>query len=281
MDKNTVIGILLIIAIIIGFSIFNKPGKKEIEAARRRQDSIEKAERSREKEIASKEANAKNQAATLSSDSAISNSPDSVRKHNTINILGSFAGDAEGKKQFFTIENDLIKVRFCSKGGRIYSVQLKKYKTFDGGKLILFDGDSTVFGLNFFAQNRNISTNELFFLPMSNDTDIIVKNASASLALRLPADSGKYLEYVYTLLPNSYKLKMDINFFKMNTLISDNSNYVTLKWEAEIPGQERGRDFENNYTGIYFKYLDDEVDYLSQTSSDEKNLRTQVKMDSI
>lgn len=281
MDRNTILGILLIIAIIIGFSLFNQPNKEEIEQARRRQDSIEIVENAKQKEIAIQQSTANNKTTGLgsvSSDTAAVNNSDSLKKQNEKNIYGSFAAASEGKKEFYTLENDLIKVKFCSKGGRIYSVQLKAYKTFDKKPLILFDGDSTIFGLNFFSQNRSISTNELFFQPTTNDSNIIVSNVQKSLKLRLLTDSGKYIEYAYTLMPNSYKLKFDINFVGVNTLISDNSNDIVFKWEAEIPGLEKGRDFENSYTGIYFKYIDEEVDYLSETSdSDEKNIRTQVK----
>lgn len=83
---------------------------------------------------------------------------DSLKNAILTREFGEFAGATQGTEQFTTLENDVIKVTFNNKGGRVYAVELKKYKTWDQKPLILFESDSTIFGINFFAQNRNIST---------------------------------------------------------------------------------------------------------------------------
>ena len=68
-----------------------------------------------------------------------------------------------GKETFYTLENDKLKLTISSKGGRPYSVQLKDFVTHDSLPLLLFEGDSTVFGLQFFADGHSIATNDLYF----------------------------------------------------------------------------------------------------------------------
>ncbi len=81
---------------------------------------------------------------------------------------GSFAEAAIGEQQFITMENDLVRLKISSKGGRLYSAELKNYHTYDTLPLILFDGDSTIFGIQFFTQdNHAIRTNDLFFAPQT------------------------------------------------------------------------------------------------------------------
>src|SRR4030067_236466 len=90
-----------------------------------------------------------------------------------INELGVFAANAVGENKFYTIESDLMKLVVSSKGGRPYSVELMKYKAFDRTPILLFNGDSTRFGLTFYDQNKPISTNELYFQP----ADTLLHNA--------------------------------------------------------------------------------------------------------
>jgi hypothetical protein len=88
-------------------------------------------------------------------DSSIS--PDSVQAILRMNQFGAFADAAAGEEKFYTLENDLLKITFTNKGGRVYSAELKNYKTFDQKPLLLFESDSTRFGLNFFrAEQRHL-----------------------------------------------------------------------------------------------------------------------------
>jgi YidC/Oxa1 family membrane protein insertase len=89
--------------------------------------------------------------------------PDSINPEKQIqertDQFGVFGVAAIGTEEFYTLENNLMKITFSNKGGRIYSVELKNYQTHDSWPLLLFDGPETQFGLNFFAQNRSIQTN--------------------------------------------------------------------------------------------------------------------------
>jgi YidC/Oxa1 family membrane protein insertase len=287
-DRNTVIGLVAIFVLIVGYSIFTRPSKEEIAAAKKKQDSISTVMQ----EIAIKEAKEQAKKDSLKNlqmvtdslmdksipDSLSNDLKDSLRNVKYQERYGVFAKSADGDTAFYTIENDLLKIVISNKGGRIYSVEIKDYTRYDGSPLILFDGDSTNFGLSFFSQNQTISTGDMFFEPVENLNSIVVeKDQPKSISMRLNAGSDSYLEYKYTLYPSSYMIDFDINLVKLDEVISENTNYLDFNWSAFIPGQEKGHKYENNYTSIYYKFLEDEVTYLTETGSDSEELPTKVK----
>src|SRR5690554_2707717 len=158
MDRNSIVGILLIFAILVVFSIINQPSQEEIEAARRRQDSIALVE---EQRALQSEQNRQLKEAEQPEEAEL---PDSLKNdrllREKVDQFGVFGNAALGNEEFYTLENNLMKITFSNKGGRNYSVELKNYQTHDSLPLILFEGDKSVFGLNFFAQNRIINTDQ-------------------------------------------------------------------------------------------------------------------------
>ena len=88
---------------------------------------------------------------------------------------GIFAASAKGDNGFITLENNKVELKISLKGGRVYSARLKDYRTYDSLPLILFSGDSTVFGFNFFtADNKAVQTNNLYFKPVSDEKSYVV-----------------------------------------------------------------------------------------------------------
>lgn len=277
MNKNTIIGVVLIIVIFIGFYYLNKPSEKELEIARQKRDSVEKVINDSLKQVALLQTTATNSTSTITSkDSVPTILPDSLIEKKLEDQYGEFGKAAEGEKKYITLENNKIKIVFSTLGGRPYSVQLKEYQTFDSLPLILFDGDSTIFGLNFFSQNRSISTNDLFFTPTTPDSVLVANKTSQKITFRLNAGEGSSLEYVYELDPNSYKMKFKINCIGFNKVITA-QNYLVLNWSIYVRQQEKGAKFEETYTTVYYKYAEDDVDYLSETSNSKEDLRTKVK----
>ena len=266
MDKNTIIGLLLIAAILIGYSVFTKPSRERRQAEQQRErDSIANAEQQKIQEEQSrkveKAASFPSGEETGKEEKKPEESPENYR-----DVYGAFSDAAAGTQRFITLENDLIRLRISSKGGRPYSVRLKKYQTYDSLPLILFNGDSTVFGMNFFAQNRSINTNELYFTPDTNGTFLDASKNPVSLSMKLPAGEGRYIEYVYSLEPGKYKVGFEIRFVNMQQLLAQNSNFVDLNWSLYVPQQERGRVNEMHYTTIFLKYYQDDVQKLNMRS---------------
>jgi len=131
MDRNQIIGILLIAVILIGYSIYTKPSKEELEIQRQEQivqDSLYKVGLEKEKQKAVELANNENQAINGEQIGPIdTNLVDSAEVLKIKETYGSFGESAIGQRKFITIENDLIKMTISTKGGRPYSVQLKNY----------------------------------------------------------------------------------------------------------------------------------------------------------
>lgn len=296
MDRNTVIGIVLIFAILIGFSYFNRPSEEEIEAAKRRQDSIAQVEAARVKE-AEAQAQIDQIEKKLPTDEKLATDDSAVVTSNAKDQYGAFAAAAAGQEEFITLENNLMKIKISTKGGKIYSVELKDYQTYDSLPLILFDGDDNLFGFNFFSQNRSIRTDDLYFIPSVTQRDIVVSGPevpkgkegktdyneehageSQTIAMRLNAGSGRYLEYQYTLEYNSYMVGFNIQNVGLNQVLNQNANYLNFNWAFSAPRQERKSKYgEDRYTTISYKYFEDEVEKLSAGKSGEETLKTSVK----
>ncbi len=288
-DKNTVIGLIVIFALIVGYSIYTKPSEEELKAEKRRRDSLAlvmKKELEEQKRIAYEDSIRKLSTIpkidTTKFISADSSTIDTTALQNATQTLlkqkyGVFAGAAEGTNEFYTLENNKVKLKISSKGGRLYSVELKEYKTYSGKPLILFDGDSSRFGISFFSSNRTITTDDMFFKASVNEKNIVVTDSPKSISMRLYAGNDKYIEYVYTLKPDNYMAGFDINFNNMQDVISSNTNYLTFNWSIYVSQLEKGAKYENNYTSIFYKFYQDEVDNLSEQSSKKEDLTTKIK----
>jgi YidC/Oxa1 family membrane protein insertase len=294
MDKNTIIGIVLIFVVLIGFSYLNKPSKEEIEAIKRRQDSIAQVEAQ-----VQQEAEAQSKLRVIQEKDTLSAGvPDSAKVlQNAMDRFGAFGQAATGEDKVITLENNLMKIQVSTKGGKIRSVELKDYQTYDSLPLILFDGPNNSFGLNFFAQNRSIRTDDLYFIPSTQETNLVADGPQVkkgkegnekyneetggeekTLQMRLTADEDSYLEFRYTLKHNSYMIGFDVNLVGMGELIAANSNYLNFTWIQAGPRLEKKSKYgEDNYTSVNYKYFEDDVEKLSPAKSSEETLTTKVE----
>jgi YidC/Oxa1 family membrane protein insertase len=273
MDKNSIFGILIIAAILIIWGVVQAPNKKELEAQKRRADSLRIVEQAR---ILADTAGRTFQVDTVKQ-AVIT--PDSSNKQELKNEFGEFAGSATGENKYYIIENDLVKLKLSSKGGRPYSVELKQYKTFGKQPVVLFDGDSTQFGLSFFNQNKPVSTTDLYFQP----ADTLIHNASVnsdSLALRLSVNADKYIQYTYVMDPGSYMIHFNIQLVGMKDIVTRDPSSLDISWEVNIPQHEQLKKNEIQYTTLYFRHYKEDVDFFrAKTSKDvqQMDIPTQVE----
>lgn len=294
MDKKSIIGIVLIFVILLGWQLIFQPSKEEVEAAKQRQDSIAQVEAQRALEQQKVlEEQAAEQKAVMENDTAIQQQVQKAK----IDEFGIFGTQAIGEEEFSTLENDRMKITFSNKGGRIYSVELKDYTRFDSTALVLFDGPETKFGLNFFAQNRSVDTEQLFFKQVGGKRNVVVTGPDVkkgsegkikfnkenpggkeSVTFRLEPEPGKFIEYVYTLEHNSFMVGFDVKMEGLNDYIASNQSFLNFTWAYDVPRQERYSRFgEDRYTYMTYKFFEDEVDNLNKSKSDEKTLATRIK----
>ncbi|MDY3033632.1 MAG: membrane protein insertase YidC [Odoribacter sp.] len=261
MDKNTVIGLVIIFLILIGFSYLNRPSEEQVREMQR-QDSIARVEKQK-MEIAAVQRQLEMEAAANGNAAGI--------KRDSIFMQDSLA------EQLYTLENDKIKLNISTRGGRITIVDLKEYRTHDSLPLVLWKEKESVLGMNFYAQNKEINTENFLFVPSTTTTTLYAKEQAQTLTMRLYADSTKYIEYQYSLAPDSYMVDFNIITHNMGDVIASNSSFLTLNWGVNMPQLEKSKDFENRYTGIYYKFFEDDVEHMSLTSDEEETLTTKVQ----
>jgi YidC/Oxa1 family membrane protein insertase len=274
MDKNSIFGIILIAGILIIWGIVQAPNKKELESRKRIADSLAVVQQSRV---------ITDSARTVRplSEGVVSAAPaDTSGSRKLQNELGEFSALATGENKFYTIENSLIRLVVSSKGGRPYSVELKKYKTFGRKPIVLFDGDSTQFGITFYDQNKAISTNELYFTPGDTATRRSAEKNSDSLAMRLIVSGDKFIEYRYKLDPESYMVNFSMQLVGMKDIVTRDPASLDLSWEINVPQHEQLKKNENQYTQLYFRHYKEDVTYFKTRTSksvQQQEIPTQVE----
>ena len=264
MDKNTITGFVLIGVVLFAFSWFNRPTPEQIEAQRRYQDSLAQIELAQQMELAQKE-----QQAAMLQDS-INNLPDSVRMQNMRQRFGDFAKAMTGEERQTTIENELLELRVSNKGGRIVYARLKEYDDYQGQPLVLFDEQNSELNFSLVtADNRVVNTSELYFQPMQQGAN--------GLTMRLAVGESGYLDFVYTLIPNDYRVGFQIKGTGLNGLLSPSTNALDMVWTQDIRQQEKGRSFEERYVSLNYKFVADDVDRLSETRDDSKQISNRLR----
>jgi YidC/Oxa1 family membrane protein insertase len=267
MDKNSVTGMVLIAIIIGAFMWWSQPSEEEKAAQERYQDSMQQVELNKQLETISLQEKEKAENAVPIQDGTIA---DSIVQEQLNNKYGVFADVVSGENQFYTLENNKVKITLSNKGAKVYSVELKDFKTFEGKPLILFDGDENIFGFNFFHNNRILNTNNLYYT-----VDQSTKS-STSLSFKLTIGENQYMAFNYSLPADSYMLDFNIEQKGLNDLIQSNRGGFDLDWDVNILPQEKGRKNEIQYSGTYFKYDLDEVDDITGKSAEE-TFRTPIK----
>ncbi len=263
MDRNSIIGLVLIFVIIISFAYLNQPNETELRAAKQQRDSLTR--------VQAREDSANLVAAisqVIKTDSISTEIIDTAASNNRYGVFGAFAN---GTESFSTIENEEIKVTLSNKGGRVYSVQLKKQKRSDGSPLILFDGPTNDFSYAFATSNsKAINTSELYFTPQ--------KSAEGkTLSMRINLSETQYIEQKYTLTENENIVTYHLNLVGMENIIARNTNYLDLNWESHIPQQEKTFDAEDRATTVHYRYVDDEPGKLTETKAEKEALKTPIQ----
>ena len=256
MNKNNIIGFLLIAVVLIGFSWYNQPSAEEQRTAFV-QDSIAKAKHA-EMEKASKAAAAKRQ----------TNAKAKVEADSTALFYSALKGQA--KK--IVLRNEKVELTLNTKGATVEKAVIKGYVghnlqvkdgSADAKDVTLFDGNDQSLKFMLEAKEANIITSDLYFTP-SNVTD-------KSVTMTAVAGEGKTLTLTYT-LGNDYMLHMSLQANGMAGLFSPNYNKMDVDWSDKARQQERGFMFENRYTTLTYHNVEGGTDHLNEGSEkiDEK-----------
>ena len=259
MDKRSIIGYILIGIVLIGFFSLNQPSKKDIEAQKHYQDSIALVEKIKEFE---------QQKAEMAALAEIEK-----QKKDTADL---FFNVLNGEEKTIVLSNSKINVNISTLGSRVTSVSLKDYKNQEGGDVVLFDSKDRIKNsknndgdnnLNFTFESKqgykNINTDKLYSIP--------VAQTDSSVIMRLTFAADKYIDFKYLLRGDSYMLDLFIDAHNMEDILSAKKD-ITIDWNQLLRQQEVGYDFEQRYTSLTYKPVDDGSDYLSEMKDDNEKL---------
>jgi len=259
-DKNSIIGITLIVLIFVWMMINSqKDAEKEL-AAKAKQEKIDKAK---------KVAEAKTKEVTaVAVDTSVS---DTVKLQKLQGALGSFTYSAtlpSAKESYTTIENDLVKLTIANKGGYISEAILKKYEKYKKGsgelvELIKNNNASLSIALQT-VDNRVLNTKDLFFEPTLTKV-----GENQVLSMKLKAGANEYLEYKYVLKPNDYMVDFDLRSQGLSKALNT-SKAADLEWDLKTYRNEKSVTYENQNAEIYFEYEDGKIDYVGQGKDKEE-----------
>ncbi|MBK8670361.1 MAG: membrane protein insertase YidC [Saprospiraceae bacterium] len=268
MERNQIIGIVLIMATFMLWTITSAPSKEEQAKAKRIQDSIALVQST---PIKTPESSIVKQD-TLS---AITNpGNDSASIQANVLKFGGFGAAATGTQQDEVIENDLIRITFSNKGGFIKEALLKKhYKTItdstgkEGKELIkMLNNPANKFNYALPVPGsmlKTVNTSDLYFTSEKNGNVI---------TFRANAGQGAYFEQKYELSKDNYDLKYTVTTKGLGTIVQSAGKQIPLLWENHLSKYEKGAQFEQNYSTIYFKEKDERRDYCKCVSDDTKDL---------
>ena len=253
MDKNTWIGFLLIAAIIVGFTMLNRPSKEELAARQRQQDSIALAQ----------QVMAEAQRISDSITAALeTEAPASVEVKET-----------KPAEEWITLQNEHLRLTLSTYGGAIQRAELLDYHASGDSvnPLCLFRADEASFGFTLVTiNNRILQTSQLVFTPVQSD-------APDKAILRLPGTTeDAWLDFVYE-LSEDYMVRFTLVPHNMQNELAQNINSLELQWRQLIPQQEQGRKFEERYAQLQYMLVGGEMEKLSESKDDSQKESARVK----
>lgn len=267
MDKKSYIGLFLIFGVLIGFYWLNQPSEEERARWQRYHDSIAQVEILRQDSIAKAQQLAQQAADTLSTTDTAAIAAEKNAKY------GILANVCEGTEQLQTLENNLIKITFSNKGGRIYAIELKDYTAFGDKPLQLFSGEQNEFGFHFIHNNRTFYTNDLYFNPTTIE---LSADSSQSISYIIPVGEGS-LTYQYKLPNNSYAVEFNISSNNIGDNITVNGAAIDIEWVIDMPALEKSHKTEGMWSSVYYRYSDGDVEELGTMGN--KNESVNMSLD--
>ena len=251
LDTNSLIGFLLIGAILLYMLWQNQPTPEQLAAQEAQQEQIDK-----------------NAEADLGTEAIDSNQNIALAQQKS--QIGDFAYSLElpsAKDDFTTFENDLLALKINNKGGAISEVKLKTFVNYDSIPVFLVKEGTARFNLSFStADNRTLNTSDLYFEPSYST---IGNNTVLSMKLKVSED--QYLEYIYTLKPNDHMLGFSVRSQGLSGTFNSNQA-ANFEWDLKALRQDQSITFENRYTRLSYEYDGDKTSKLSQAGEDEEDL---------
>ncbi|MCR5840890.1 MAG: membrane protein insertase YidC [Bacteroidales bacterium] len=237
MDKNSIIGFVLIAAIFIGFSLYQSGQTRKRMELQAQLDSVARVE-ALERELAE----AERLSALPDSLAGLPVVPQAIYKDSSLEA----ASHAEA--QLVALENSKIKVEFTTQGAQPSSVMVKDYKNYDSTDLYLFKPGAASYSISLYA-GEAIRTEDFNFQ--------IAEQTDSTVVMRLPFAGGGYIEQKYTLHPDSYQLSNLLSFVDMQNVLPRNVSMFDLDFNVVMPRMEKGYKNESQYSKLNYYFEGD------------------------
>jgi YidC/Oxa1 family membrane protein insertase len=232
MDRNTVIGFVLLALLFFGYFYYTRQGQLTVERQKQHiQDSLNKIHPKVDTSLT----------AATSQDSTFA-------KAKSDSLSGAIIQDSSGKEQLIEVENKLLKITFSNKGGQPQKIEIKKYKTFDGKPLILQDGqfNNISYPINT-GINQTAQTSDLLFTPSAIQTN---PDSTQTISFRLQTRNGESIEHQYILKPDDYMIGFNIKLSGATSLVTKNT--LNLLWEVKAAKLEKDIEWEIQQSHVSF-----------------------------
>ena len=240
MDKNNIIGFVLIAAVLIGFGIWSQPSAEQI-AEQQKQDSIENVARAKAENAAKMAAQQKTAQAKAAAEA---------------DTTALFYAALQGNATDVVLKNKSVELTVSTKGGVVSKAVIKNFEDRNGNKNVtLFDGNTQSLNFALAAKEVNINTADLYFTP-SNQTD-------STVTMTAVAGAGKSLVIDYV-LGKDYMLHTKVQAVGLAGAFAPSTTQMDVQWKDMVRQQERGFTFENRYATLTYHEAEGGTDYLSE-----------------
>ncbi len=328
MDKNSIIGLLLMGLIIFGFTYINRPSPEELERQRieREQMEAKEAEKSADPgalkfdsitsaEVATIKSTVRELGVTdtvsgvstlkldkvdlrLSADGELTGTVDAdgrvvpvadiisngsalpvtvgvpatanLRKAlATVARYRGFARHITGDSTTVKLENKVLSLELSNKGGVISRATLRDYDSYDSTKVALLSPETDLYSFTLTSANQRFETREFYFNP--------VQLSDSCVLMQLDLGDGAKWGIRYTLPADGYLVKVDIMQEGMQSIIPTSVASMDFTWHQKMRRNEAGRVFEERNSALYYMYIDGDVDNLSESGDDSKEITQRLK----
>ncbi|SDG63031.1 membrane protein insertase YidC [Chitinophaga filiformis] len=262
MDRNSVIGFVLLGVLFVGYIFYNQKQQVTAKREKDRQDSIANLNKPKPVDTASY---------------TTAGVPDSTK---LAGAYGAFAGAANGTQQTAVLENKVVKITFSNHGGQPSLVQLKQFKDFQGKPLMLVNSSFNRISLQVPANNNTLlNTADLYFTGGNVQQ---LPDGSQSIAYRLPTSNpGQYLEYVYTLKQDGYAMDFDIHAIGLENVLPAGQKTLSLQWDSQNDKQEKDMQNERLNNQVHYRNTDGKHDYFTLNRTSNEKLDTRLEWVSV
>ena len=248
MNRDTLIGFILIGVVLVAFSWWNQPTQEQIDAYQHQQDSIAAVQKDAEVKAKMAEAERKAEA-------------EAAAKGDTTAL---FYQALNGEQKDIVLKNDKLELTFSTKGGTISKAVILGFEDTDSAKNVtLFDSNDQQMNFMLAGKHDNIVTQDLFFTP----TDV----SDRTLTMTAPAQNGGNIVFKYE-LGDDYMLHFSLQANGLAGQFAPNYKQLDIQWNSRARQQEKGFMFENRYATLTYKEKDGGTDYLSETSEKTETL---------